>query len=173
MEWDSRTCAWNGISKLEVEDNSYNHHLAATLACSSGSGLTNMFSVDLNLGRLEDMPDLSMETFNNSVPTNMGPTPPPTSPVMALSKRGEGHATTVLRLLFFVQSMGARLTLIVAGIIIVAIGSARDILRPLLFLLLVRSSAFANNVAGKKSILPPVFNTCIVWLIKLSLNYHT
>lgn len=99
MEWDSRTCAWNGISKLEVEDNSYNHHLAATLACSSGSGLTNMFSVDLNLGRLEDMPDLSMETFNNSVPTNMGPTPPPTSPVMALSKRGRprnnGAQTTV------------------------------------------------------------------------------
>ncbi len=33
MEWDSKSCTWNGVSKLEVEDNSYHHHLA-TLAGS-------------------------------------------------------------------------------------------------------------------------------------------
>lgn len=39
MEWDSKSCTWNGVSKLEVEDNSYHHH-QATLAGSGGSGIT-------------------------------------------------------------------------------------------------------------------------------------
>ncbi|KAL2907012.1 putative squamosa promoter-binding-like protein 19 [Bienertia sinuspersici] len=85
MEWDSQTCAWNGGNKLELQDTSYHHHLA-TLAGSSGSGIANMFSVDLKLGRLEDMREMSMETaLKNSLPSNITPS---ASSVLALSKRG-------------------------------------------------------------------------------------
>lgn len=88
MEWDSKSCAWNGLSKLELQDNSY-HHQLATLAGSSGSGITNMFSVDLKLGRLEDMGAMSMQTaLNNSTPLNMAAASSSSSPVLALSKRG-------------------------------------------------------------------------------------
>ncbi|XP_021713648.1 squamosa promoter-binding-like protein 16 isoform X2 [Chenopodium quinoa] len=98
MEWDSKSCAWNGVSKVEFQDNGYHHHLA-TLAGSSGTGISNMFSVDLKLGRLGDMRDLSMDTLKNSMPLNMASSSSP-SPVLALSKRGRprnsGAQSTVI-----------------------------------------------------------------------------
>ncbi|KNA04181.1 hypothetical protein SOVF_202090 isoform B [Spinacia oleracea] len=87
MEWDSKSCAWNGVSKLEIQDNSYHHHLA-TLAGSSGSGIGNMFSVDLKLGTLGDIGDVSMQNFKNSMPLSMMDSSSSPSPVLALSKRG-------------------------------------------------------------------------------------
>lgn len=92
MEWDSKTCGWSGVSKLELQD----HHHLATFAGSSGSGIINMFSVDLKLGRLEDMGDVPRENMKNSMPLNTVSS----SPVLALSKRGRprnsGAQSTVL-----------------------------------------------------------------------------